>query len=252
MDAPVVVVVPCYNELQERLERSVASALAVPGVDLVRVVDDGSPVPAVLEPRDRVEVLRCSQNGGPSAALNTGIRDLPDDAIIVRLDVGDVFYPEPKARQIAMAKAGAPAVCSWHFDPVHDRIHKISDDWATRIFTTCQFSSTASVFTRAAWLEVGRFDETMRWADDWLFLAQVQAYIGWTVFPEVAGEHGEHPGGHSDVSRDPEKKRRRLADQSRAARICAALGKPEKFAHLFNADWCAKRGRTPLRRPRTK
>ena len=123
MDSPVVVVVPCYNEQPERLERSVASALAVPGVDLVRVVDDGSAIPTALEPRERLEVLCCPQNGGPSSALNTGIRSLPDDSIIVRLDVGDIFYPEPKARQIELAKSGVPAVASWHFVAIPDREH---------------------------------------------------------------------------------------------------------------------------------
>ena len=248
--APVVAVVPCFNEPIERIERTVASALATPGVDLVRVVDDGSDVPVDLAPRERLEVLRCVVNGGPSAALNAGIRSLPDGAIICRLDVGDMFYPEPKARQIEMVKAGVPAVCSWRYDPVGDRVCEIREDWARRIYTDCQFSLTAAVFTKAVWIECDGFDESLRWTDDWKFSAAVQAYVGWTVFPEVTGEHGEHPGGHSDVSGDPEKMKRRQRDRVRTVRFCAALGDPERHAHLFNEHWCRKRGLTPMKRPK--
>lgn len=247
---PVVVVVPSYNEPLERIERTIASAFATPGVDLVRVVDDGSGIPVGLAPRDRLEVLRCLRNGGPSAALNAGIRSLPADAIICRLDVGDVFYPEPKARQIAMVKSGAPAVCSWRFDPVAGRVCPIREDWARRIYTDCQFSGTATVFTKAAWLECGGFDESLRWCDDWRFSVAVHAHIGWTVFPEVTGEHGEFPGGHSDVNGDRERRKLRNEHRARAAKMCAVLGSPDKYAHLFNEEWCRKRGVVPMKRPR--
>src|SRR5690606_28365512 len=193
---------------------------------------------------------RCLRNGGPSAALNTGIRALPDDAIICRLDVGDVFYPEAKARQIEMVKAGAPAVCSWRYDPVAQRVCEIKPGWQRRIFQVCQFANTATVFTRRVWHAVGGFDESLRWCDDWRFSAQVQASIGWTEFPEVTGEHGEFPGGHSDVTQDPSKAKRRAADHARVVKTCAILGQPERYRHLFDERWCKKHGVEPLRRRR--
>lgn len=245
----VVVVIPCYNESRERIERTVASALATHGVDRVRVVDDGSAVPVVLE---GVEVIRRDVNGGPSAALNTGIRSLPADSIVCRLDVGDVFYPEPKSRQIAMVKAGAQAVCSWRYDPVGDRVCPIADGWETAIYRDCQFSLTAAVFTKSAWFECGEFDDEIRWTDDWRFAAAMQAHIGWTVFPEVTGEHGEHPGGHSDVSGDPERRKMRQVARARVVNYCAALGDQDRHAHLFNARWCEKRGIKPMKRPNVR
>lgn len=243
---PVVVVIPCYNEIAERIERTVASALATPGVDLVRVVDDGSNTPVALA---GVEVIRLPANRGPSAALNAGIRSLPGDAIICRLDVGDVFYPEPKARQIAMVRAGARAVCSWRFDPVAGLDVPIRDGWERAIFRDCQFASTATVFRKSTWLEAGGFDDSIRWTDDWRFSAAVQAYVGWTAMHEVTGEHGEFPGGHSDVRGNDEKRRARARDRAKSVAYCRALGSPEKYAHLFDEGWCRKRGIVPMRKP---
>jgi hypothetical protein len=245
--SPVVVVVPCYNESNERIERTVASALVTPGVDLVRVVDDGSDVPVSPAPRAKLDVMRCPSNGGPSAALNVGIRSLPDDAIVCRLDVGDEFYPEPKSRQIAMVKAGAPAVASARFDPVAERVVPIANGWKRGIFGGCQFANTATVFTKQTWLDVGGYDESLRWCDDWRFSAAVQAHVGWQIMNEATGSHGEFPGGHSDVR--GESKARRQADRARVVEICHALASPDKHAHLFDEDWCRKRGVIPIRKP---
>lgn len=246
----VVVICPCYNEPTERIERTVASALAVPGVDRVRLVDDGSDVLFNVPLDPRVEFIRRPVNGGPSAALNTGTADLAPDDIVCRLDIGDVFYPEAKSQQIAMVAAGAPAVCSWHYDPVRDRVHRIRDDWRSVIYRDCQFSSTACVFTKSALDECGGFDESLRWTEDWRFCVAMQVHVGWTVFSEVTGEHGEHPGGHSDVSGDREKFKRRMIDRARVAKICAAYGHPDRHAHLFDEQWCRKRGVTPMKRPK--
>ncbi len=246
---PVVVVVPCFNEQPARVMRSVESALATPGVDVVRVVDDGSPDPLVLPQREQLEVIRCAVNGGPAAALSAGIRTLPSDAIVCRLDVGDVFYPETKARQIAEVVSGVcRASGSPRFDPVAGVERRPAPDWQQRIYTDAQFAAPTTVYERSVWADVGG-NADMRWCEDWLFAIKVQAYVGWRMFPDVTCSAGEFPGGHSDVSADKNRRSERAKCRARAADIGRALGNPDRVAHLFNETWCKKHGTEPLRMP---
>lgn len=250
-DRPVVVVMPCYREDPARVMRSVNSALAVPGVDLVRVVDDGSPAPLVLPARPRLSVIRRAVNGGPSAALNSGIRTLPEDAIVCRLDVGDLYRPVEKAKQIELVRSGKHrAVCSWHWDPVRHFTRSLDKGWQRGLFQDNQFASTTGVHERSVWEEVGGYDDNKRWTDDWRFAVAVQAMIGWTEFPEVTGDHGMWPGGHSDVSGDPARREAREKDMRDTVAFARAMGDPGRFAHLFNPRWCKKRGIKPLQMPK--
>jgi hypothetical protein len=249
-DRPVVVIIPCFNEQQDRIARTVESALAVPGVDMVRVIDDCSPVPVASFDLPRVEVIRRGTNGGPSAAMNTGIRTLREDAIVCRLDVGDTYHPDAKARQIEVVRSGGVrAACSWHWDPVRHFTRTLDKGWQRGIYRDNQFASTTGVYEREVWAEVGGFDETKRWTDDWAIAAKIQFLIGWTEFPEVTGDHGMWPGGHSDVSGNAAKKAARDDDMRRTADLARALGNPAAHAHLFNPRWCKKRGIEPLKMP---
>lgn len=249
-DRPVMVVMPCYREDPARVSASIATALAMPIVDMVTVVDDASPVPLVLPPNERVTVIRRSVNGGPSAALNTGIRTFPDDSIVARLDVGDLYRAEAKTRQIEMVRTGGHrAVCSWHWDPVRHFVRTLAPNWRQAIYIDNQFASTAGVHERSVWEEVGGYDDSKRWTDDWRFAIAVQALVGWTELPEVTGDHGMFPGGHSDVSSDPIRRAARDRDMAHTVEYARAMGAPDKYAHLFNPKWCKKRGIEPLKRP---
>ncbi|MDR0482826.1 MAG: glycosyltransferase [Cellulomonadaceae bacterium] len=79
----VAVVIPCKNE-QERIGATVRGAKAIPGVDLVVVVDDGSDDDTQGAARAAGAVLvRHTQNRGKAAAMETGakivaMRDRPD------------------------------------------------------------------------------------------------------------------------------------------------------------------------------
>lgn len=250
---PVAVVTPCYREDPQRVMASLETALRMPEIDMVCVVDDGSPDPLVLPKLDRVTVIRRSTNGGPSAALNTGIRTLPDDAVVCRLDVGDAYRAEAKARQIELVRSGQHrAVCSWHWDPVRHFVRKLDPGWQRAIYIDNQFASTAGVHERSVWDEVGGYDDNKRWTDDWRFAVAVQAMIGWYELPEVTGDHGMWPGGHSDVSADPVRKAARDKDMADTVAFARAMGNPGHYAHLFNPKWCKKRGLEPLKMPRRR
>lgn len=249
----VVVVIPCYRENTDRIMASVDSALSVRNVSRVLVVDDASPDPVVLPHREHVSVIRRDTNGGPSPAMNTGIRTLAPDAVICRLDVGDVYRADAKARQIDEVISGRHrAVCSWHYDPVRHFTRTLAPEWERDIYTDNQFGSVTLVMERSVWEEVGGYSDTMRWTDDWRFAVLVQTYIGWHEFPEVTGDHGMWPGGHSDVSGDPERKAARERDMTITVELARALGSPTRYAHLFSEKWCKKRGVKPLKMPARK
>jgi hypothetical protein len=245
----VVVVMPCYHEPVDRIMRSVDSALAVRNVDRVVVVDDASPGAIVLPHRDRVSVLRRETNGGPAAALATGIGAQAPSAVICRLDVGDEFYPEAKARQIDSVLSGAcRASCSPRFDPVAGVNKLTRDDWEKRVYTDSQFAAPTTVYERSVWEEIGGNRADLRWCEDWLFAMRVHAYVGWHMFGEVTCSAGEFPGGHSDVKGENQAKRAKC--RAEVAAIGRVFASPEKNRHFFNEEWCKKRGLEPLRMPR--
>lgn len=217
MAPQVVVVIPFYGTTLEYLNESIASALSIPSVSRVVVADDCSPAsPAESE---RVTVVRRETNNGPAGALNTGIATLDRDDIVCRLDVRDLFHPVKQA-QIETAQA---ASFSWTFDPVNNCVRKPHPKWRSRILTDNQFSGSGQVFTVEAWRSVGGFDESLRWGSDWDFAIRMERAVGWTEFPHVTAIHGEHPGGHSDVTASKALAKLRDADLIRVREFARSL-----------------------------
>jgi glycosyltransferase involved in cell wall biosynthesis len=249
MATPVVVVIPCHREPIEDVAATVDSALAVP-VDGLRVVlvDDGNRR-ADLNLGERVTVIHRETNGGPSAALNTGIASTTQGSIICRLDVRDAFYAEPKARQIETVLRGVLASSSPHFDPVKGCDHVPPPDWRKRIYKDSCFTGVTNVYHRSVWERIGN-DESIRWAEDWRFSMLVEHLFGWDMFPEVTCSAGMFAGGHTDCGGDPKKYQLRDADRTRVWELGRALSHPDMYAHLYREDWCRKRGIDPLPRYR--
>lgn len=242
MAAQVVVVIPCYREPIDEVAQTLWSALSVG--DAAIIVDDGAHQDELdkLAP-DRVTVLHRVANGGPAAALDDGIAAAPEGSVICRLDVRDSFYTEAKRRQVETVLLGkCRASASPHYDPVAGRVHTPPPKWATLIYRDSQFTQMATAFERSVWCEVG-IDRSYRWSEDWRFNLLVQHHIGWDMFPEVTCSAGMFPGGHSDCGG-----RSRDADRKRVLQLGQHLGRPDRYAHLYNAEWCAKRGLTPLKR----
>lgn len=249
----VRVVVPCYREPIEKVRKTVESALATRSVTEAVVVDDGCSDAALdALASDRVRILHLPENRGCSGALNAGIEGLPDDAIVCRLDVGDHFYAEPKARQIDVVLSGqARCSSSPHLDPVSGQVWRIPDRWERRIFTDSCFVPCTNVYRVSVWREVGGHDESLRYKGDWDFSMRVQAYVGWHMHDEVTCDAGMYPDGFTaQAIADPVKRALRDECNRIVYERARALGNPEQFAHLFNERWCRKRGITPMRRPR--
>ena len=85
----VVVLIPAYNEA-DRIEDTVKAALAMPGVDEVVVIDDGSDDDtAALASEAGARVIELDENAGKGAALNAGIAEVDADVyLMIDADLG--------------------------------------------------------------------------------------------------------------------------------------------------------------------
>jgi glycosyltransferase involved in cell wall biosynthesis len=200
----IATIIPAYNEPPDRVLAAVTSAAAVS--DLVVVADDGSRMPVGIK-HDRLTIVRHS-NKGPAAAMNLGA----DEAIrqgattICRLDVGDRFLEEPKRRQLALTDAHR-AVCSWHVDLVESKPFQPLPHWQRAIYWDGAFCIDTIAVSADLWREVGGFDESLRYGDDWDFTMRVHVIEPWHMFPEATCEAGAFPGGHTKgADADPIKK----------------------------------------------
>ena len=244
----VAVIVPCFNENSDRVEKTVRSALAV--APLVVLVDDGSTklIATPLNSHGRLDVIRFDENRGPSAAMNAGV----EAAIaigatrIARLDVGDTFRMKPKLRQLEQSIAW-PALFSSHRNAVSGEDFSPPSNWQNVIYRDGVFCICTMVVTVEVWRAVNGFDESLRYGDDWDFAMRVQNAIGWRHFDEVTCDAGVFPGGHTMTATvDPAKRARRDTDTERTRERGRMLGQPHHVPFLFDAKYRAKRGLGPL------
>lgn len=171
----VSVVIPCFNRatyIAETLESAFAQTRAP---DEVIVVDDGSTdgSPEVAE-RFPVRVIRRSQNGGISAALNTGI-SAAAHPMIALLDsddlwerdhievVGGLLEMHPEAA-IAGSAARVFGTLSGVFYPRFAAGAPV--DVFDEVFQTWILLPTASVMRRDAVLAVGGYNDAVKRVND--------------------------------------------------------------------------------------
>ena len=204
----MIVIVPHHNEPVAVLDATVHSALALDCCEGVVVVDDASIAPPDLELWDaelRFAYLALTENRGPAGAINAGIRHLehviPGDPLIARLDCGDVLTEERELQVYLMLERGdVPATFSLYFDPTKGKVIAPHRPWANGVYTDNMFAASTTVFRRSVWEQVGGYDESLRWCDDWDFAMKVQKAVGWRRCDEVTAHAAQFPGGHSDVS----------------------------------------------------
>jgi glycosyltransferase involved in cell wall biosynthesis len=223
----VAVIIPCYRERLDRVVPTIESAWAVPSVTDVVVVIDGDGGVTAADVGPLCDFVTLPENRGCSAALNAGIRSLSGDPVICRLDVGDVFYPEAKERQIQTVLSGdCDASMSHHFDPVAGADWKVADGWERALYRDSQFTGCTTVYRKSVWSApgVGTMDESFRYKEDWYFAIRVQHYVGWSRFDEVTCSAGMFPDGFSARAQlDPVTAARRKADNRRVAEAARRL-----------------------------
>ena len=150
----------------------------------VIVCDDGSTddVAAALKPyAGRIRLIR-QENRGESSAKNRAARVATGDFVVI-LDADDVFHPQrlEALGELAAARPDLDIVTT-------DAEIEVDGRFVRRCYTSelpfpvvgqraaileRNFVFGLAAVQRRRWLEVGGFDETIRWAADWDFWARL-------------------------------------------------------------------------------
>jgi glycosyltransferase involved in cell wall biosynthesis len=193
MGARVSAVMPCKNRpvLRERALESIAAQTVRP--DEVVVVDDGSEPPIVVSRSYPIPVkLIRQENRGPAAARNRGVREASGDWIAF-LDSDDTWVPEKTEYQLRllsqyptagfcisnMTTHGRPTV-EFPLAPAHGVTDGIIDDAIERLLPGRFISTSGVVFRRDLFHQVGGFDESLWYCEDydlWVRLAAITPVV---------------------------------------------------------------------------
>lgn len=197
------VIIPAFNA-GPVLRRAVGSALALPFVARVLVVDDGSSVPPDLAPDPRLTVIR-QDNAGPAAARNRGL-DVSYADWVIFCDADDALLPAV-ADSLALAEKHSAAAC------VSGRIEVFPDasrvarpaprEWINGplpspglIFKPIALFGTPGLIISGRAARAGaRFDSALHHGEDRDFIRRVAALgLGPVVVsPALAVEYTKHP-----------------------------------------------------------
>lgn len=189
----VAVVIPCYRQAH-LLGDALRSCLdqEPPPAEII-VVDDGSPddvaaaVAAFDEPRIR---LVCQQNGGLSAARNTGLV-ASTSPFVVFLDADDMLRPGALAAGLACHAAHLAAAFVWGgFQNVDANGRAFGRTIARRPRCEPLFDIMAGniigmhgavMYRREPLLAAGGFDQALRTVEDWdIYIRLVREHpVGW-------------------------------------------------------------------------
>lgn len=208
------VVIPTYNR-PHLLERAVESVLQQTLRDFeVLVVDDASEqeVAAVVERHNdsRLHLVRRQTNGGPAAALNTGIRRARADLIAILGDDDEYLADFLEETRRAWGAASEDVGFSWcgvrlvEDTPDGERLQGEGvwqPSFASRAEAHRGFLRTRRIGTncgvtvhKRCFDGVGLFDESLRKAEDTDFFIRAVAEYDFLVLPGVHVKVHHHPG----------------------------------------------------------
>ena len=172
----VCTIIPAYNA-EAFLHRAIDSVLnQTAPVDEIIVVDDGSKdsTCAVAESYGpRVHLIR-QKNAGPAAARNLGVRSSNSD-FIAFLDADDAWQPQKIEKQLA-AFAANPGAVLCYTGVTHVHTEGWQEDFPVRPpdvlrselrLGNPKLVPSCVMLTRAAFLQVGGFDTSLKGSEDW-------------------------------------------------------------------------------------
>ncbi len=188
MAPSVSVVIPTHNQRPEYLAAAVASCAAQTEAVETLVVDDGSEPPAVSAS------ARHDRNEGISAALNTGIA-LMTGEWFCWLSSDDLFVPEKvEVQRRAMLDTGR--WCSFHryytFGGAEPGVSK-GPHWPNHkrqkqeLGLACLINGSPVMIHRRVFDEVGLFDTSFQFGQDWEMWCRIAQKYEWLFLPEILG-----------------------------------------------------------------
>ena len=263
--APVAsVVIPTFNQTPRLLKAAVFSALAQTVLAEVIVVDDGTTDyylwPAEGEPEGWISpekgtllgrpVLRLPagvrvlahqtergfpQNRGISAALNTGIAAMKTD-LFCWLSSDDLFDPQKiELQAAAMDQAGSK--CSFHgYLVLHSAdgrsLYAVLPEWRSlreqqeSLARGCEINGSTVMIRRSVFAELGVFDESFRYGQDYEMWARIGQRHPWQRIDKILGTRREGGNLTAAIEAEVEGSERRARRDEEDRLIRAAYGAP--------------------------
>jgi teichuronic acid biosynthesis glycosyltransferase TuaG len=215
------IVIPAFNPEGRLLQAAVASAVMQTVPVEVIVVDDGSAedIASVTLSRDtaigkspNLRVIRHETNRGIAAALNTGLKAMTTDWFcwLSSDDLLDAAKVEQQLHLMELARAKA----SFHqYNVVDSRTNAtagVSNPYSwinipqqmSLLARACVINGSTVVIHKSVFEEVGYFEETMRYAQDWEMWCRVGERFLWLPIPEVLGTRREGQNLTEAISAD--------------------------------------------------
>ncbi len=168
------------------VDDAIASVLeqTAPPLEVI-VVDDGSTdglEAVVAKHGDRVRYLHHEKNSGAAAAMNTGAKAAQGDYVVF-IGADDVFAPERLAALGELARLRPDldvlttdawiSVRGEVFRRFNDETHPFEAGDQRRGILRANFVFGHTAVPRERFLEVGGFDESIRWTSDWELWARM-------------------------------------------------------------------------------
>ncbi len=202
----VAAIIPCYNGAEFLAEAIESVQSQTRPVDEILVVDDGSTDESAVIARDLgAEVLSLGKNLGAGPARNRGLRHVRSD-LVAWLDADDYWldhhvatlvpllerYPQAVAALAAVRVLAGEVQVNRGYVPPGEPVEVLLSafrDWLHLII--------GCIVRRNALLEIGGFDESERFSEDfdyWLRLAYKHPFVS---THEVTSCWRHHPGQQS-------------------------------------------------------
>ena len=200
----VSVIIPAYNAMRF-LPQTVESVLQQTLRDFeVLIVDDGSKDDtakwAAAHSDPRVKLIS-RPNGGAAAARNTGIANAAGEYVAF-LDADDLWRPTKLEKQVARMEAdlNVGLVDAWisYIDGDGEAMGKVmtqdleGDVWAQMVEYNLVRCGSTPLVRRRCFEEVGTFDESFRFSEDWEMWIRITARYQFAVVKEPLVAYRQH------------------------------------------------------------
>lgn len=218
------VVIPTYNQNPRFLKAAVLSAAGQTVPVEVIIVDDGS-TPAVPETDwpANVRVMRHSTNRGIAAALNTGILAMTTDWF-AWLSSDDLFDPRKLQLQLAACVQARMKASYTRWQSIGAKDGDFASvaaygAWKTiaeqmnYLAQVCAVNGSTVLLHKDVFDEIGLFDPSYTYGQDWDMWARVGEKFFWYGIDEVLTTRREHGNLTAAIAAEPDDgPRRQLRD----------------------------------------
>lgn len=205
----VIAVVPAFNVDFAELESTIASLLNQTYSTDICIVDDGSAVPIRYE-HLKVFVLRQVKNGGITEALKAGTNYAMQAGYeyLVRLDVGDVTYPERVEMQIELMRERADVGLVGAWSRIVDlagnelAVHGATvENLSNVMWQNAPFKHSTFCIRLSSVREHGGYDEHFCGAEDYELTLRLARRSAISIVEKILIDYEDNPGGISNTKR---------------------------------------------------